>query len=482
LSRRGVIGALERRLLILCLTLVLGGAWMMFQAPPQIAAMQEQRTYDSEFYEFAELFSEIYSEIRARYVEEVPADKLFVGAINGMFSALDPHSSWLPPDDQESLERDTEGEYFGVGLHIQLDKNKILTVIAPIPGSPAAKAGLLPWDRIIDIEGTSTENMPLAEAVKRLTGPEGTTVKVKVAREGAGRLLEFALVRGKIKIDSVFTKILESNIGYMRVSKFQEDTADAARKALEEFNKQGVEGLIVDLRNDPGGLLDATVAMSDLFLPQRQIIVSLKGRTRGSDREYFAREGQLAKQPLVVLVNRGSASASEIFAGAMKDTKRGIILGPKDSHTYGKGSVQTISPLKYSLERDTNGDYRQSALRLTTAKYYTPSGVSIDGKGITPDIGVEISQANELLVSWHGLLGDPDMIEPGQKLPAIPGVQDLENETRPPAGGATPAVGDGATSASQSAAAGELRDVLLDEAVKYLKAFMIFDKKADAAS
>ena len=453
--------------MVLCLLLIVGGAMLIAKTPPRIAAMGEQRKYDGEFYEYAQLFSEIYSEIRARYVSDVTSDKLFEASINGLFAALDPHSSWLPPDDQESLERDTEGQYSGVGIHITVDKESVLTVIMPIPGGPAAKVGIKAWDRIVEIEGKPTKGMSSQDAVKVLTGPDATPVKIRVRRPGQSELLPFTLVRAKIKIDSVFSKVIDNQIGYMRVSKFQEDTAEASRKALEEFNRQKVRAIIVDLRNDPGGLLDAAVGMCDLFLPKGQVIVSLKGRTSGSDREYKARGGQIAKQPLAVLVNKGSASASEIFAGAMKDTKRGVIVGPKGVTTFGKGSVQTITPLKYSLEKDKNGDYRTSALRLTTAKYYTPSGISIDVTGIAPDLGVEVSRANQVIVQLHGLLGDPDLREPGMPLPDIPGLGDDAASTATLS--MPPAVHDGVTTSVLERESANFHDVLLDAAVKYLE-------------
>lgn len=408
-SKQTKRGALERRLMLLCLPLIAAGLVLMAKMPERIAAMEKQRQYDSDFYEFADLFSEVYATIKDRYVEEVPAKQLFEGAINGMFATLDAHSSWMPPDVSEMLTRDTEGEYSGVGLHISLDEHKILTVVTPIAGSPAAQAGVLPLDRIIEIEGKSTENITMNEAVKKLTGPTGSTVTIKVWRAGEAKPLSFTLKRQTIKVDSVFSKVMEGGVGYLRVTKFQEDTADAMRKALKEFNKQNVRGVIVDLRFNPGGLLDKAVETCDLFLPKGQVIVSIKGRNKTNVHEYKALEEPVCNQPLIVLINHGSASASEIFAGAMKDTKRGVIIGPKGISTYGKGSVQTISQVNKSLDKDKNGDYLPSGIRLTTALYYTPAGVSIHKKGIKPDVGVEIPEGHEIDVLRHGLLGDPDM-------------------------------------------------------------------------
>lgn len=465
--------------------------------PAQISAMEKKQKYDSEFYEFADLFSDVYSTIRDRYVDEVPSKQLFEGAINGMFATLDPHSSYMPPDTQEALARDTEGEYSGVGMHITLDRDKILTVISPIPGSPSAKAGVLPWDRIIEIDGKTTQNISAQEAVKRLTGPTGSTVKVKVWRKGVK--FDFALKRENIRVESVFTRIIDGNIGYLRLAKFQDDTADAVRKALKSFDEKNVRGVIVDVRYNPGGLLDRAVEICDMFLPKGQLIVAIKGRNKSNNREYYSLEDPICKQPLVVLINNGSASASEIFAGAMKDTGRGVIIGPKGQHSYGKGSVQTISTIGKSLERDSAGDIRPSGIRLTTARYYTPSGKPIlPQKGISPDIGVEQPDGQELDLMLHGLLGDPDQMNP-DVLPK--GLLPDKNGNRPKPGKNMMNEDDGLESPSDKdapttkplelilkekkdildkeavpakPATQEFHDILLDEAVKQIKAFVIF--------
>jgi carboxyl-terminal processing protease len=494
--------------MFLCIVLAGVGVFLLTQMPKRIEAMEEQRKYDSEFYQFAELFSEIYGQIRSRYVENVDSKALFEGAINGMFTALDPHSSWLPPQAQEMLTKDTEGEYSGVGLHITL-RDRILTVISPIAGSPAAKAGVLPWDRIIEIEGKTTENITLIEAVNKLTGPTGTKIKIKVWREGEAKPLDFVLTREKIKVDSVFSKEFEDGIGYLRISKFQEDTAEETKKALKKFNQDGVKGIIVDVRFDAGGLLDRAVEICNFFLPKGQLIVSTKGRIPSSNREYYAVDEQLAKQPLVVLVNHGSASASEIFAGAMKDTKRAVIIGPKGGTTYGKGSVQTISMLKHSLEHDENGDIKPSGLRLTTAKYYTPSGISIHEKGIKPDIGVDLPQGHELDLLRHGMIGDPNTIEPAEdtkaedgastdteqttgtmhqlrKGPAAFPLDDDEQTTGVPLEERlrqkrqAPAEAKPGSKEAETKQKGAFEDVLLDEAIKYMKAILIYESRKAA--
>ncbi len=449
-------GSLEGRLLWICLLLLVTGGLFLVKMPTQIAAMEEQRRNNSELHEFAELFAEIYQQIQARYVDEIESQKVFEGAINGMMMALDPHSSWMPPAMQEQLTRDTEGEYSGVGLVIT-QRDGVLTVISPLPSSPAAKVGVAPWDRIIEIEGESTREMPLPDAVKRLTGPSGTKVTIKVVREGADEPLDFTITRETVHVDSVFSQTLEGNIGYLRIARFQEDTAREVRKAVENFNKQNVAGLVVDLRNDAGGLLDKAVDICDIFLPEGKLIVSIKGRNPSDNRNYYALEGQLARQPMVVLVNKGSASASEIFAGAMKDHKRGVIVGPEGTNTFGKGSVQTISTLRHSLERTEGGDIKPSGLRLTTARYYTPSGESIHEKGIEPDIGVKLPEGHEIeLIKRGALLGEHNTIEPGK-----------------PADAATTD-----TTTIEPVEEGPFSDIMLDEAIKILKTMIVTSQVA----
>ncbi|MEN6626027.1 MAG: S41 family peptidase [Candidatus Sumerlaeia bacterium] len=490
------LGTLEGRLLMMCLALVFAGGFFVLKMPAQIAAMEEQRKSSSELHDFAELYAEIYSQIKTRYVDEIDSKKLFEGSINGMMGALDPHSSWMPPAVQEQLTRDTEGEYSGVGLEITT-RDGVLTVVSPLPGSPAARVGVMPWDRIIEIDGKTTEKIQLQDAVKALTGPTGTKVKIKVWREGKNQPLDFEITRETVHIISVFSKILDGGIGYIRIARFQEDTAKEVRKALENFNANNVAGVVVDLRNDAGGLLDKCVEICNFFLPEGQVIVSIKGRNPADNRKYLAVEDQLCAQPLVVLVNRGSASASEIFAGAMQDTKRGLIIGPDDArngkvlHTFGKGSVQTISPLKYSLDREANGDMKPSGLRLTTARYYTPSGKPIladkgDGHsgGITPDVGVKLPPNHEAeLILRGGLMGEFAVVEPGKEL-RLPSDTD---ETTSPEERQAPKTDDSKTtlslferltngSAKTTAAkkpSEPFRDIQLDESIKYLKAMIV---------
>lgn len=361
---------------------------------------------DEEFYRFVDVAAEIYSEIQAKYVDDIEARRILEGALSGMFLALDEHSQYMDPDTLKSLEKDTSGEFSGIGINIGKRQN-LLTVIAPIPGSPADEAGMLPWDRIIEIEGESTEGMDLQEAVRRLTGPAGTRVTFKVFRFGEPEPIEFTIRRANIEIKSVHSKLLEDNIGYIRIARFSENTTRDTRAALLEMTDRGMEGLILDLRFNSGGLLREAIETSDLFLEKGEMVVSMRGRLRGQNREYRAMGDAVSRLPIFVLVNEASASASEIVAGAIQDHRRGVVIGPLGKNTYGKGSVQTITPLQHSMMEDENGNPLDSALRLTTARYYTPSGRTIHDVGVTPDIGVPISDRHQIELLRHGLIGDP---------------------------------------------------------------------------
>ncbi len=329
-----------------------------------------------DLYKELELFSDVVSIVRSDYVEEADSKKLIYGALRGMLESLDPHSQFLDPDTYNEMKIETEGKFGGIGIEIT-KKDDLLTIIAPIEDTPAFKVGLKAGDRIVKINGEITRDLTLIEAVKRLRGKPGTDVTVTVLREGEQKLLDFTITRDIIKIQSVKeAKIIEQNLGYIRLIEFMEDTAEDFEKRIVELEKQGMAGLILDLRNNPGGLLDAAVEVSGELLEEGKLIVSTKGRIPSQNIEYKSRRGtKHAKYPLVVLVNKGSASGSEIVAGAILDNKRGIILGEK---TFGKGSVQTVVPL-------SDG----SAVRLTTSKYFTPSGRSIHNEGITPDILIE---------------------------------------------------------------------------------------------
>lgn len=395
----------EKKIFYLAVLLVISSLVLMGQF-----ARAVKKADDDQFWEFTAMFSEVYKEVKDRYVEPVDSKKLFEGALQGMFLTLDPHSQFMDPDNYAQLEKDTEGAFSGIGIHITL-RDGILTCIAPMPGSPAAKAGVKPWDRIIEIDGKKTEGITLVEAVKKLTGPTGTTVSIKVYREGEPDFLHFTLARQNIKVDSVNYKMLDDKIGYARISKFSDNTGRDLRKAIESFKKAGAKGVIVDLRFNTGGLLKEAVDVSNLFVGRGKTIVSTKGRVKSQNQEFRADNDPATDLPLLILINKASASASEIVAGAMKDLGRGVIVGIKGQRSFGKGSVQTIEELTHSFDKDDNGNYRPAAIRLTTAKYYTPSGVSIDKIGITPDVAVELPKGEETELLKHGMLGDPPTSE-----------------------------------------------------------------------
>lgn len=402
--------SIEKRLLILSLMVLLCAIALM----GEVASKVKTEEQDEEFYRFVDLFAEVYQDIQGKYVRKVDSENLFEGVLNGMFLTLDPHSQYMGPDALMELEKDTEGQFSGIGINITL-KNKILTVVAPIPGSPAAQMGLQPWDRIIEIEGKSTEGITLIEAVKKLTGPPGTTVTITVYREGEPKPLHFTLTRETIKIRSIYSKIYDDDVGYVRIAKFSERTAKDLEQAILEQIEKGVKGLIIDVRFNTGGLLQQAIEVSDLFVTKGEVIVSTRGRIPSQNREYRATRDPITHLPMIVLVNQFSASASEIFAGAIKDHHLGMLVGPKGEKTFGKGSVQTIEELHHSLSKDEQGNYRRSAIRLTTAEYYTPSGEKIQDVGIKPDWEVELPEGHELALSRHGLLGEPDVREPEQK-------------------------------------------------------------------
>ena len=325
-----------------------------------------------EVYKNIEVFIEVLRQVEENYVEPQDPQELIHGAIKGMVRSLDPHSSFMTKDEYSELMMETKGSFSGIGIEITL-KDNILTVVSPIEGTPADKAGMKSGDMIIKIEDESTKDMTMMDAVKRIRGPKGSKVNLTVAREGETKPLEFSITRDVIPLKSVRSYLLTPEIGYVRVSTFQSKTTTDLASALEKLEKdRELKGLILDMRNNPGGLLRQAEEVSDLFLDSG-VIVSTKGRISSQDRKTMASMGEKPRDyPIIALVNGGSASAAEIVAGALQDNKRALILG---SRTFGKGSVQTILPMS-----DGN------ALRLTTARYYTPSGKSIQLSGITPDI------------------------------------------------------------------------------------------------
>lgn len=330
------------------------------------------------------LFSQVFRLIEENYVTEVNPKDLIFGAIDGMLSSLDPHSSLLKPEEFKELEIETKGSFTGIGIEITI-KDDILTVVAPIEDTPAWKAGLKPGDRILKIEDKSTKGMKITEAVKLLRGPKGSSVKLTILRNDKD-IKELTIVRDVIPIRSIKAKLLEPGYGYVRISQFQEKTPNELVDALKKLETESpLKGLILDLRNNPGGLLSSAVEVSDEFL-ENGTIVSIKGKNKENQMVFKANPNppdRKHKYPLVILINHGSASASEIVTGALKDHKRALVLGEK---SFGKGSVQTVIPIEDNY-----------AVRLTTALYYTPSGITINKQGIQPDIElptVELAKKN----------------------------------------------------------------------------------------
>ncbi|MDO8603768.1 MAG: S41 family peptidase [Candidatus Omnitrophota bacterium] len=339
--------------------------------------LQKQKTDD--LYKELELFSDAVSIIRADYVEDKKSKDLIYGALKGMLASLDPYSQFMDPDMYSEMKVETEGEFGGIGIEITI-KDDLLTIISPIDDTPAYKAGLKAGDKIVKIEGDTTKDLTLIDAVKKLRGKPGTDVNIIVLRESEKKLLEFKITRAIIKIASIKkAEMIEPGIGYIRLSEFQENTPKDLAEALKKLEATGLKGLVLDLRNNPGGLLDVAVDVGGKFLEEGKVVVSTKGRIESQNLEFKSRNNNNhLKYPMVVMINGGSASASEIVAGALQDYKRAILLGTK---SFGKGSVQTVVPM-------LDG----SAIRLTTSKYYTPKGRSIHGLGIVPDIIVEYEE------------------------------------------------------------------------------------------
>lgn len=343
---------------------------------------------EAEGYEDLKVFTEVLSLVKKNYVEDVKTKDMIYSAIKGMLNSLDPHSGFMPPHAYKEMQVDTKGEFGGIGIQIGV-KDGMLTVIAPIDDTPAFKVGIKAGDKIVKIDGESTKDMGLHDAVTKMRGQKGTSVVITIIREGWKEPKDFTIVRDIIKIKSVKSKVMEDKIGYVKINQFQERTASDLQDALSSLSKEGITALVLDLRNNPGGLLNSAVDVSSQFLPADKVVVSIKGRN-GEKTEYRTEEIKTtepaSKQsifntiPMIVLVNEGSASASEIVAGALKDWSRAVVLG---TQTFGKGSVQSVIPL-------SDG----SGLRLTTARYYTPKGTSIQTTGITPDIIVKLESKN----------------------------------------------------------------------------------------
>ncbi len=340
-------------------------------------------------YDNIEAFANVLTMVQKHYVDEVSTQQLISGAINGMLTSLDPHSAYLTPDLYKELQVDTRGSFGGLGIEITL-RNGILTVVSPIEDTPAFRAGIKAGDQIIKIEDEFTKDMTLMQAVKKMRGPEGTKIRLTVRRESEPGWLDYTLSREVIQIKSVKYRTLEKGYGYLRLTQFQERTERDAKKALDALvadSGGSLSGLVLDLRNNPGGLLSQAVKVADLFL-DAGLLVYTEGRSENQRQKFYAhKQHSNTEFPMIVLVNGGSASASEIVAGALQDHKRALVLG---SPTFGKGSVQTILPI--------DGD---AAIRLTTARYYTPNGRSIQATGITPDIVMEMAAAPAEGVERH---------------------------------------------------------------------------------
>jgi carboxyl-terminal processing protease len=351
------------------------------------------------------LFADAITTIDANYVKEVSLKEIIYGALDGMLASLDPHSGFLSPEQHKQLKSDASGAFGGLGIKITL-RDKILTVVSPLEGSPAHKAGIAPGDRIIKIDDQPTKDLRLDDAVELLRGIPGTMVALTIIRDADDRIKELEIKRAIIKIESIkHAMIIKDGIGYIKIADFQRHTASDLSKAMRELIKNEMRSLILDLRNNPGGLLDASVMVSEKFLKKSLDIVSIQGRL---DQQNIFFKSRLSKAytdfPMVVLINKGSASASEIVAGALRDNKRAVIAGQK---SFGKGSVQTVIPMKDN-----------SALRLTTSYYYTPSGKIIHDKGINPDLEVISSyiesndkEAPQALSDKEKLLNDNQISE-----------------------------------------------------------------------
>src|ERR1700719_494079 len=344
----------------------------------QKVAVRRAQALPNDTYQELDTFASVLAIVQKNYVEPVSTKRLIDGAITGMLASLDPHSAYLTPDLYRDLEVETRGSFGGLGIEITI-KNGALTVVAPIEDTPAFRGGLKAGDQIIKIDDDFTKDMSLTEAVKRMRGPKGSKIKLTLHRTGVNELFTVTLARDVIKIQSVKAKMLDGGYGYIRVTTFQENTGDGVEKAIDGFEAKDhgkLKGIVFDLRDNPGGLLNQAVKVSDDFL-DGGLIVYTQGRSDSQQQKYFSHKKKAwVDFPMVVLVNGGSASASEIVAGALQDQRRAVVVG---TQTFGKGSVQTILPLD-----------DHSALRLTTARYYTPNGRSIQAVGITPDVVIEL--------------------------------------------------------------------------------------------
>src|SRR5436190_801911 len=369
-----------RKTLLVLLGAASGVALTLMATQPRLVRIgfgSSAKAAAADTYRQLNLFGDVFERVRADYVEKPDDSKLIESAINGMLSGLDPHSSYMEPKAFRDMQVQTRGEFGGLGIEVTMEEG-LIKVVSPIDDTPASKAGVQANDIITKLDEEQVQGLTLNQAVDKMRGPENTKIKLTIMRKGQDKPVELTLTRERIRVRSVRSHIEGDDIGFIRISQFNEQTTEGVRKAIADFAAQGgdkFKGYIVDLRNNPGGLLDQAISVSDAFLEKGEI-VSTRGRNAEETQRFTARAGDLTKaKPIIVLINGGSASASEIVAGALQDHKRATIIGTR---SFGKGSVQTIIPL-----RSGNG-----ALRLTTARYYTPSGKSIQAKGIVPEIEV----------------------------------------------------------------------------------------------
>ena len=338
-----------------------------------------------ELYKKIDLFSEVLEKIKEDYVEEVDQAEVMDAAINGVLQSLDPYSSYMNPEMFENMETETKGSFGGLGIEVGMEAG-VVKVISPIDDTPASRAGIKAGDYIVQIDGEQVQGKTLMEAVNLMRGPVNTPIELTIRRKGLRKSIVVKIIREIIQVKSVSTKVIENNIGYLRLTSFNENSSDQLKIEIDEIMKnKKVKGFILDLRNNPGGLLSQAIRISDFFLNDGEI-VSTKGRKKRENRKFFAKKGdRIDGKPLIVLINYGSASASEIVAGALKDHKRAILLG---ENSYGKGSVQSIIPLK-----------NRGAIRLTISQYYLPSGKSISQIGVTPDFEIEEENGDDFAIN-----------------------------------------------------------------------------------
>ncbi|HZH26591.1 MAG TPA: S41 family peptidase [Azospirillaceae bacterium] len=445
-------------------SLTAGAVAALLLAAPACAVAQNANSSDT--YRALNLFGDVFERVRAEYVEKVPDEDLIESAINGMLTSLDPHSSYMNRKNFQDMQVQTRGEFGGLGIEVT-QENGILKVVSPIDDTPAFRAGIQPGDIITHLNGEPIAGLSLNEAVEKMRGPVGSDIKLTLRRDQGTEPREVTLTRAVIRIQSVRSRV-EGDVGYVRVTTFNEQTTSGLERAVTRIKEQlgdKLQGFVLDLRNNPGGLLDQAVSVSDAFLNQGEI-VSTRGRNPEDGQRYNARPGDITGGlPLVVLVNGGSASASEIVAGALQDHRRGIILG---TQSFGKGSVQTIIPLP-----------GHGAIRLTTARYYTPSGRSIQQLGIAPDIMVQPARLTEVEQAASRREADLRGSLRNDTPPSPPG-SSVQPGARPPSGAPPSGAPQSATPPAENPpASGEQPfDYQLARAIDLIRGVHLFSQRA----